>query len=328
MVKDPDFVYGIVPALGEYGFETQPPDSNIEMIARVQKLASSFEWTGIVPLNSVAIALDPATPVLVARYTTDTSDPNGRLSLLLNVWIADDESAVLSLIDELWPNQKIEVTQQKFLESSGRRIAGPERSFAGTGFKNAWGARSSDTTTSGSRITRPVSRIDRPAKESSSQLLKVFAGLMTLLCIGLAGYCVHLFKENSRNSDDAIQYVAERDEAQENLEAKKAAINSLKEKHTETVKELKREIDSLKKSNARRTEEVTRLEREIEKDPKKIDQVAFRKLQHLHQTVAEIIPALQENLDKIKSSLDPKKKSEKDLIGSGIKSFMPNKEGK
>ncbi|PAY16335.1 hypothetical protein CKO51_27160 [Rhodopirellula sp. SM50] len=323
-MRDPDFVYGIVPALGEYGFETQPPDVDTRLNARVQELASSFEWTGLVTSDPVAIAIAPASQILVARYTTDPRDPDGRISLSLNVWIAGDESEAFSLIDELWPRQETSVTKQQFLESSGRRVVGPEKSFVATGFDHAWGAQSSKRSLpkSRSQITRPVAESDSRHMKSSSPMLKAFAALMTVLCFGLAGYCFYLFKENNRNNDDAVQYAQQRDDAQDQLKAIQDGISERERKYADEKNSLESKIESLNSTREELEAEVTRLTRVIASDTDKVDRVELEKLRELRQIVEENIDASQASLDRIKNALpkertwlsDPAGKS-KNLLG-------------
>ena len=310
-MKEPDFVYGIVPAIGEYGFEKQPSCADTSLASRAQKLASSFEWTGLVDSDSVAIAMDPEVPVLVARYTTDPRDPEGRISLLLNVWTMADEFSASDLIDELWPSLKSEVTRQEFLNSSGRRVVGPAGAFVATGFENSWGARSGKSPSSQFQRARPVAKTDWPTDERPSRLFKALAAIMFLLTIGLGVCSYHFYGESTRNNSDSVQYAAERDDLQERLEEAENKIDDQRMEHENQLKKLTAEKSSLKSLVVTKDDEIKRLTQEtnqqkkvIESTPEKVDQLEMERLRDFRVAVEERIKSVDEKVREVQEPLD------------------------
>ncbi len=309
-MREPDFVYGIVPDRGEYGFEVQPSAADRLVVTRVLKLASSFEWTGLVSPDAVAIALDPGSPSLVARYTTDPRDPDGRISLSLQVWIAHDELVIASLVDELWPDQRLSVSKQQYMQSTGRRVCGPENSFAASGFENVSGQQATTRALVSGRPqgSRPNATISSRSRNVSSLALKAFATLMTLLSFGLAGLCFDFHQENDRNNREAVQYAAQRDQAKEDLKKSQDGVAAQTQQHTRAVKSLKLDIESLKAEATSRVAEVSRLMEVINSDTNKVDQVELDALRELRQKVEGNLKTAQDAIDRMKNPL-PKKRN-------------------
>ena len=144
-MRQADYIYGVVPHRGEYGFEVQPDHRNPAVLKRVQSLTSSFQWNATTNDDVVAIAVDRNVPPLVARIATDPRDPSGRASLCIHVWITSHIEPVNQIVKQVWPESvSLPIAQVEFVavlerQSSGRIIAGPRDSFVAVGFDQAWG---------------------------------------------------------------------------------------------------------------------------------------------------------------------------------------------
>ncbi len=323
-MREPDFVYGIVPDLGEYGFEVQPSTADTSVVTRVQKLAASVEWTGLVPANSVAIALDPGNPNLVARFATDPRDPDGRISLSLKVWIENDEFVAASLVDELWPKQGMSVSKRQFMESSGRRICGPENSFGASGFEFAWGHQSTKRTIATSRPqgSRPSATKGPRGSNASSIALKAFATMMTLLCFGLSGLCVYLYQENDRNNQEAVRYAGQRDTAVDRLKEVQDSFDQQSQEHAKEANSLREKTVSLETEAASKDAVVSRLKKVIQSDPDKVDQGELEELRDFRQIVQENVEAWQASIDRINNALPKERTWLSDPVGK-FKESLP-----
>ncbi len=144
MVKSPDYVYRILPDSGEYGFEQQPTTTDGPVLSRVQSLAGSFQWIGKDTSNPIAIAVDRGSPNLIARITTDPSDPDGRLSLQMHIWQCDSDHELAELVAVNWPDeQSLPLNRHEFMKAftgqpKGRYIVGPAGQFIAVDFDQSW----------------------------------------------------------------------------------------------------------------------------------------------------------------------------------------------
>jgi hypothetical protein len=290
-VRNPDFAFGIVPPYGEYGFETQPAAVDKRVKMRVQDLAASFEWKGPEISEPVAIALDPGTPVLVARYTIDPRDPKQRISLFLQVWTASDQATVESLVGELWPSQEIGITKKQFLESSGRRIAGTDAAFSASGFYRVWGPQlnkvGENTTTVFDEPTVDGDNKHENKRTSSEEktgtntenrnnttlwtpLLVSSLALMTLACLGFVFNGQKLSTENKQIKQDLARIGQKWEDLQKEFnDLKNREQLLIKESRglRSEIQEKERAIRSLEESNAILAKEIDSF------DPEKADQI-------------------------------------------------------
>lgn len=254
-MRAPDFVYGIVPRVGEYGFEVKPTSADQRLVARVRSLASSFEWSGSVGPQAIAIAYDPEPPILVARYGLDPRDPSGRVSLLLHVWVSANALEANQLVDELWKQSNISDSQDAFVKGAGRRITGPDRSFYVTDFDSVLGGQakkmsSEEVIRQQSRNTvRPRSHKSRGTPFSGG---KVSAGL-ALLCLGLAGLAFYSYDQQEKTKVMLENVRKERDVAQSALKIAETTIGKLQDEKGK----LDDKVSSLEKGIASKNQEIS-----------------------------------------------------------------------
>ena len=211
-MRQADYVYGIVPERGEYGFEVQPIQGDSALLARIQTLASSFQWNATTSEEVVAIAVDRSHPLLIARIATDPRDPNGRLSICMQVWITTSAETLEQMIAEVWPvSVRLPTTQEEFLSvalqrTSGRIVVGPNKSFSAVGFDSSWGVSRvmpdfpnavGNPKASARRSSSTTDRASKSPRKSFS-LLKV---VLTLLALALALLIEDFFVDRETRSE-------------------------------------------------------------------------------------------------------------------------------
>ncbi len=278
MVRQADYIYGIVPERGEYGFEVLPAQGDPATLARVQTLASSFQWNATTSEDVVAIAVDRSHPPLIARIATDPRDPNGRISICMEIWITSATETLEQMIAEVWPGSvRLPNTQEDFLsialqKNSGRIVVGPKASFSAVGFDSSLGVSSvmpdfaNITGNLKSTARQNLSTTNRANQSKrklssllSSPLLKVLSTLLFFALLATVWYAVSQTLE---------------------VEKLRAITKSL----NEDAMELKRQINDKAKAMQQKTIENERKSRELEE--------SRSKSQELERQVSELQRAL------------------------------------
>ena len=263
MVRQADYIYGIVPERGEYGFEVLPAQGDPATLARVQTLASSFQWNATNSEDVVAIAVDRSHPPLIARIATDPRDPNGRISICMEIWITSAAETLEQMIAEVWPGSvRLPNTQEEFLsialqKNSGRIVVGPKASFSAVGFDSSLGVSSvmpdfaNITGNPKSTARQNLSTTNRATQSQrksssllSSSLLKVLSTLLFFALLATVWYAVSQTLE---------------------VEKLRASTKSL----NEDAMELKRQINDKAKAMQQKTIENERKSRELEESRSK-----------------------------------------------------------
>lgn len=251
MVRVPDFVYGIVPARAEYGFEKQPTNVDNAVVIRVLSLASSFQWTGTTATDVVAIAMDRGTPNLVVKYTTDPRDPDGRTSLCMSVWVEKDTEVADRLVHDLWPTSFLPVSVDQFSAATGRVIAGPTDTFVARDFDSAWGKSTTKLQRSQSiRRTEAVRSVTQDASRGSnisSTVWKWLAAFTSLGCLVLAPYSRYLYLEKesfNKEVTDANKEVTNANKEVTNANKEVTNANNAKSASESKVKEIKNQLEN------------------------------------------------------------------------------------
>ena len=277
-MRQADYIYGIVPERGEYGFEVLPAQGDPATLARVQTLASSFQWNATNSEDVVAIAVDRSHPPLIARIATDPRDPNGRISICMEIWITSAAETLEQMIAEVWPGSvRLPNTQEEFLsialqKNSGRIVVGPKASFSAVGFDSSLGVSSvmpdfaNITGNPKSTARQNLSTTNRATQSQrksssllSSSLLKVLSTLLFFALLATVWYAVSQTLE---------------------VEKLRASTKSL----NEDAMELKRQINDKAKAMQQKTIENERKSRELEE--------SRSKSQELERQVSELQRAL------------------------------------
>ncbi len=277
-MRQADYIYGIVPERGEYGFEVLPAQGDPATLARVQTLASSFQWNATTSEDVVAIAVDRSHPPLIARIATDPRDPNGRISICMEIWITSATETLEQMIAEVWPGSvRLPNTQEDFLsialqKNSGRIVVGPKASFSAVGFDSSLGVSSvmpdfaNITGNLKSTARQNLSTTNRANQSKrklssllSSPLLKVLSTLLFFALLATVWYAVSQTLE---------------------VEKLRAITKSL----NEDAMELKRQINDKAKAMQQKTIENERKSRELEE--------SRSKSQELERQVSELQRAL------------------------------------
>ncbi len=278
MVRQADYIYGIVPERGEYGFEVMPAQGDPATLARVQTLASSFQWNATTSEDVVAIAVDRSHPPLIARIATDPRDPNGRISICMEVWLTSSTETLEQMIAEVWPGSvRLPNTQEEFLsialqKKSGRIVVGPKESFRAVGFDSSVGVSSvtpdfANITGNPKPTVRPNASTTNRANPSqwksssllSSSLLQVLSTLLLFALLATVWYAVS-----------------------QTLEVEKLRVST--KRLNEDAMELKRQINDKAKAMQQKTIENERKSRELEE--------SRSKSQELERQVSELQRAL------------------------------------
>lgn len=309
MVRPADYVYGVVPKRGGYGFESQPSSDDPSVLSRVQSLTSSFQWSATASDDAEAIAVDRSNPPLVAHFVTDPRDPDGRRSLCMRVWITSETQTLQSIIAEIWPGSgTLPIPKGEFLlaaaqQTSGRIIVGPNDSFTAVGFSSSWGTQSTAPKTATSPAqrlsTRPSANPVTSETKSSSLVLKAFTTLSVLALVATAGFALlqyqeveRLQTEVNRFSRDAEDAAGKRNLIEQQLEEVK---NSNQRKSIEIAKQTS-ELLQLRSDAARLKSNIAEREKIIAANPEKVDQAELASLRSLRERVEEYIEQQQGSL--------------------------------
>ena len=316
-MRDPDFVYGIVPERREYGFERQPSNVDNAVVIRVLSLASSFEWTGTTATDVVAIAMDRGTPNLVVKYTTDPRDPDGRTSLCMSVWVEKDTEVADRLVHDLWPTSFLPVSVDQFLAATGRVIAGPTDTFVARDFDSAWGKSTTKLQRSQSiRRTEAVRSVTQDASRGSnisSTVWKWLAAFTSLGCLVLAPYSRYLYLEKesfNKEVTNANKEVTNANNAKSASESKVKEIkDQLKDESANHVKAIsvRNEIESgLKDMISSLQKENHELRNDIAGDDTKIDKAELREYKQQLADVQTKLRALDHAFGPLKDAIQKK----------------------
>jgi hypothetical protein len=303
MVKSPDYVYGIVPDSGEYGFEQQPSVADEPVLSRVRSLVGSFQWIGTDAANPVAIVVDRGTPNLIARFTTDPGDPDGRLSLRMHVWTCRSDHEIAELLSGIWPSeQSLPLTMQEFLSAvsglhDGRWIVGSADQFTAVDFIQNWGGRSGKPHLASTRRPNAASRNvkQQQAVSSSSRghsSSKLVAFLMTLVAmLGIAA-AVKFYWDYETASTSATQANNDLASAKEDLADLKTQLSSANEMIQQKQIEMQRQRRNLEAAQieiAQQAGEVERLRGIVNGDRELIDQKELVDLRRLEAVVKKYV---------------------------------------
>lgn len=317
MVRQADYIYGIVPERGEYGFEVLPAQGDPASLARVQTLASSFQWNATTSEDVVAIAVDRSHPPLIARIATDPRDPNGRISICMEVWITSAAETLEQMIAEVWPGSvRLPNTQEEFLsialeKNSGRIVVGPKESFRAIGFDSSVGVSSvvpefANTTGNPKSTVRPNSSTTNRAIPSqwksssllSSSLRNVFSVLLAFALLVAVGFAVlqYLEIEKLRVSTKRLNEDATELKRQINDKAK-----AMQEKTIENERK-SRELEESRSKSQELERQVSELRRALAASPGKEDQARFLSLRN---AVNSYIDTQKISLQALKDAVSP-----------------------
>jgi CHASE3 domain sensor protein len=324
-VRQADYIYGIVPERGEYGFEVQPAQGDPATLARVQTLASSFQWNATTSEDVVAIAVDRGHPPLIARIATDPRDPNGRISICMEVWITSSAETLEQMIAEVWPRSvRLPNTQEEFLsialqKNSGRIIVGPNESFRAVGFDSSVGVSSvmpdfaNITGNPKSNVRQNSSSTNRATQSQrksysllSSSLLKMFSILLAFALLVTVGFTVLQYLEIEKMRANTTSLIKDREDAQRNaIDLKRQVDDELKASQQRTIQiEAKtRELTELRSELQRLMYRVSELESVVAANPGKVDQAELLSLRTFKDTVERYIDSQGVLLQELKDAV-------------------------
>lgn len=316
-MRQADYIYGIVPERGEYGFEVLPAQGDPATLARVQTLASSFQWNATTSEDVVAIAVDRSHPPLIARIATDPRDPNGRISICMEIWITSAAETLEQMIAEVWPGSvRLPNTQEEFLsialqKNSGRIVVGPKASFSAVGFDSSLGVSSvmpyfaNITGNPKSTARQNLSTTNRanPLKRKSSSLLsssllKVLSTLLFFALLATVWYAVSqtLEVEKLRAITKSLNEDATELKRQINDKAK-----AMQQKTIENERKL-RELEESRGKSQELERQVSELQRALAASPGKEDQAI---LLSLRNAVNSYIDTQKLSLQALKDAVSP-----------------------
>ena len=324
-MRQADYIYGIVPERGEYGFEVQPAQGDLATLARVQTLASSFQWNATTSEDVVAIAVDRGHPPLIARIATDPRDPNGRISICMEVWITSSAETLEQMIAEVWPRSvRLPNTQEEFLsialqKNSGRIIVGPNESFRAVGFDSSVGVSSvmpdfaNITGNPKSNVRQNSSSTNRATQSQrksysllSSSLLKMFSILLAFALLVTVGFTVLQYLEIEKMRANTTSLIKDREDAQRNaIDLKRQVDDELKASQQRTIEiEAKtRELTELRSELQRLMYRVSELESVVAANPGKVDQAELLSLRTFKDTVERYIDSQGVLLQELKDAV-------------------------
>lgn len=317
MVRQADYIYGIVPERGEYGFEVMPAQGDPATLARVQTLASSFQWNATTSEDVVAIAVDRSHPPLIARIATDPRDPNGRISICMEVWLTSSTETLEQMIAEVWPGSvRLPNTQEEFLsialqKKSGRIVVGPKESFRAVGFDSSVGVSSvtpdfANITGNPKPTVRPNASTTNRANPSqwksssllSSSLLQVLSTLLLFALLATAWYAVSqtLEVEKLRASTKRLNEDA--------MELKRQINDKAKAMQQKTIENERksRELEESRSKSQELERQVSELQRALAASPGKEDQAI---LLSLRNAVNSYIDTQKLSLQALKDAVSP-----------------------
>lgn len=325
MVRQADYIYGIVPERGEYGFEVQPAQGDPAILARVQTLASSFQWNATTNEDVVAIAVDRSHPPLIARIATDPRDPNGRISICMEVWLTSSAETLEQMIAEVWPGSvRLPNTQEEFLsialqKNSGRIVVGPKESFSAVGFDSSVGVSSvmpdfanitgnpkSTVRQNSSSANRATQSQRKSSSQLSSSLLQVLSILLAFALLVVVGFTVLQYSEIEKLRASTTRLVQDKEDSQRNaIDLKRQVDDEVKASQQRTIEiEAKaRELTALRSERQRLKDRVSELESVVAASPGKVDQAELLSLRTFKDTVERYIKSQGSLLQELKDAV-------------------------
>ncbi len=320
MVRQADYVYGIVPERGEYGFEVQPDKGDPALLARVQSLASSFQWNATTSEEVVAIAVDRSHPPLIARIATDPRDPNGRLSICMQVWITSASEPLEQMVAKVWPvSVRLPTTQEEFLSvalqsTSGRIVVGPNKSFSAVGFDSSWGVSSvmpdSSNVAGNPKFTaRPSSsttnRVSQSPRKSFSPL-KLFSTLLAFALLTTVVFAVMQHSEFEKLRASTRSLVEDKNDAlREAIELRRQIGDEVKARQQRSIEiEAKtRELTELRSELQQQKNLVGQHKSVMAASPGKADQADLLSLRTFKGVVETYIESQGRSLQELKDAV-------------------------
>ncbi|MCY2978829.1 MAG: DUF4200 domain-containing protein [Planctomycetota bacterium] len=324
-MRQADYIYGIVPERGEYGFEVQPAQGDPAILARVQTLASSFQWNATTNEDVVAIAVDRSHPPLIARIATDPRDPNGRISICMEVWLTSSAETLEQMIAEVWPGSvRLPNTQEEFLsialqKNSGRIVVGPKESFSAVGFDSSVGVSSvmpdfanitgnpkSTVRQNSSSANRATQSQRKSSSQLSSSLLQVLSILLAFALLVVVGFTVLQYSEIEKLRASTTRLVQDKEDSQRNaIDLKRQVDDEVKASQQRTIEiEAKaRELTALRSERQRLKDRVSELESVVAASPGKVDQAELLSLRTFKDTVERYIKSQGSLLQELKDAV-------------------------
>jgi len=325
VVRQADYIYGIVPERGEYGFEVLPAQGDPAILARVQTLASSFQWNATTSEDVVAIAVDRSHPPLIARIATDPRDPNGRISICMEVWVTSSVETLEQMIAAVWPGSvRLPNTQEEFLsialqKNSGRIVVGPNESFSAVGFDSSVGVSSvmpdfdniaskpkSNVRQNSSTTNRATQSQRKSSSLLSTSLQKVFSILPAFALLVAVGFTLIQYLEIEKMRANTTSLVKDKKDAQRDvIDLKRQVDDQVKANQQRTLEiEAKlRELTELRSERQRLTDRVSELESVVAASPGKVDQAELLSLRTFKDTVERYINSQGVLLQELKDAV-------------------------
>lgn len=316
-MRQPAFVYEIVPELGEYGFTRKPDAGDRKLEPRVRSLVASFQWRSDAgPADAVAIAIDADDPVAVARISRDNRDPHGRVSLRLEAWLAENWDAACQIADEIWANAETRmngaefpVSRQSFLQQAeivkdrrqGERriVIGPEGSFSAVQFATSIGAAHSRREESSRQVPQ---RAIRAAKSPTGVSYAVWcAAIASLACLFAIAACFRLSQRLADAQRQAAEMAVQAQElalSVQNLEETQRGLRDEATALDAQARSTAREIDRWRQVSGSGSPDELRgriasLEESAKQDPERIDRQRLEELIRLESRVQKFVQSLR-----------------------------------
>ena len=319
MVRPADYIYGVIPERGEYGFELKPAKVDPAVLSRVQSITSSFQWSAIAGNDAEAIAVDRARPPLVVRIVTDPRDPAGRRSVCMQIWIVSATEAVAPMIDELWPRRvALPIPQDEFLlstgkESSGRIVVGPNNLYAAVGFDQSWGTQATrhhPASRSSSRLNTRENAANSARHsqdlKGSSIMLKAFATLSVIVLLATAGFAVTKYWEVERLQLELKKLARDGEEtveASDRIKHQLEEVDKANQKKTIEIEKLTRELVQVRTDAERLKTRVAELDKVVAANPQKVDQAELLALRSFKAAVEKYAESQSRSLKELVDSV-------------------------
>lgn len=321
-MRQADYIYGIVPGPGEYGFEVRPEHDDSAVLTRVESLASSFQWTAMISDAAVAIAVDRSHPPLVARIVIDR-DPAGRLSYRMHIWATSMREPLQKIVTEVWPlSMPLPITQDEFLKlseekSTGRIVAGPSDSFKAVGFDQTWGMQtmtpSSATARPNARPTLTTASRTASVPRHSRMILKAFATTLAMALLATGGFAITQYWEIEELRASTTSLTERKDDAvdeagllQQRIDEESRVI----EQKTIEIERKTRELIDLRSENQMLESRIGDLESVVAASPAKVNQAELRALRSFKVIVERYIGSQSRSLKELADAVSRTKLEE------------------
>lgn len=318
MVREADYIYGVVPARGEYGFERKPAKDDPAVRSRVQSITSSFQWSAAASNDAEAIAVDRTDPPLVVRIITDPRDPAGRRSVCMHIWVASESESIATMIAELWPrNVALPISQDEFLlwterETSGRVVVGPGNSFTAVGFDQSWGIHTTthnqaSRSSSGLTVRESTTISSRNLHNSKGWFKRSIKGaiLAPLLLVPTA-IAVMQYWEVERLEEDKKKLAEVKTEAAEAnalLTRQLEKVDKENQQYKDEVNRQARELVKLQSERERLKSRIAELDSVVGANSAKVDQAELLALRSFKAAVEEYIQDQKTSFQKLEDAV-------------------------